>query len=101
MNELFEKRNILYNLQTQRDFTTGPVSTVINGLKSLTFKDPFMSESCIEIKIELNFYFHTSASKGFMKAFKAFIKPFEAKKKYENKNLTHFFHFVRDWAVKG
>ena len=55
MNELFEKRNILYNLQTQRDFTTGPVSTVINGLKSLTFKDPFMSESCIEIKIELNF----------------------------------------------
>ena len=36
----------------------------------LTLKDPFISESCIEIKIELNFYFHTS--------FKAFIKPFEA-----------------------
>ena len=31
-------------------------------------------------KIDLNFYFHTSlyASKGFMKALKAFIKPFEA-----------------------
>ena len=26
----------------------------------LTLKDPFISESCIEIKIELNFYFHTS-----------------------------------------
>ena len=25
----------------------------------LTLKDPFISESCIEIKIELNFYFHT------------------------------------------
>ena len=29
-------------------------------LKLLTLKDPFISESCIEIKIELNFYFHTS-----------------------------------------
>ena len=29
-------------------------------------------------KIKLNYYFHTSASKGFMKALKAFIKPFEA-----------------------
>ena len=28
--------------------------------KILTLKDPFISESCIEIKIELNFYFHTS-----------------------------------------
>ena len=26
----------------------------------LNLKDPFISESCIEIKIELNFYFHTS-----------------------------------------
>ena len=26
----------------------------------LTLKDLFISESCIEIKIELNFYFHTS-----------------------------------------
>ena len=50
----------------------------------LTLKDLFISESCIEIKIELNFYFHTSlwCLKGFygglMEAFKAFIKPFEA-----------------------
>ena len=26
----------------------------------LTLKDPFISKSCIEIKVELNFYFHTS-----------------------------------------
>ena len=26
----------------------------------LTLKDPSISGSCIEIKIELNFYFHTS-----------------------------------------
>ena len=35
-----------------------------------------ISESCIKIKINSNFYFHHS-SKGFMKALKAFIKPFE------------------------
>ena len=29
-------------------------------MKGLTLKDLFISESCIEIKIELNFYFHTS-----------------------------------------
>ena len=48
-------------------------------MESLTLKDPFISESCIEIKIKLNFYFQTSCrdSKGFMKAFKAFIKSFE------------------------
>ena len=40
----------------------------------LTFNVPCFSESCIEIKIKLNFYFHTSgASKGFMKALKAFF----------------------------
>ena len=35
MNELFEQRNIIYNLRSQTDFTTGPSSTVNNGLKSL------------------------------------------------------------------
>ena len=46
----------------------------------LTLKDPFISESCIEIKIESNFFFTflRGASKGFMKAFKAFIKLFKA-----------------------
>ena len=36
-------------------------------------KDPFISESCIEIKIELSFYFHTS---------------FHTTKKCKNKNLS-------------
>ena len=30
------------------------------GCSILTLKNPFISESCIEIKIEFNFYFHTS-----------------------------------------
>ena len=30
------------------------------NLRFLTLKDPFISESCIEIKIKLKFYFHTS-----------------------------------------
>ena len=44
----------------------------------LTLKDPFISESCIEIKIELNFYFYTSLSclKRFYEG--AFTKPFKA-----------------------
>ena len=48
-------------------FTTGPSKICkIQPLKNwtdvvfLTLKDPSISESCIEIKIELNFYFHTS-----------------------------------------
>ena len=34
-NELFEQRNIIYNLRSQTDFTTGSINTVNNGLKSL------------------------------------------------------------------
>ena len=46
-----------------------------------TLPVPFISKSCIEIKINLNFYFHhkeCGASEGFMKACKAFIKSLEA-----------------------
>ena len=54
------------------------------------FLNPSRQESCIEIKINSNVYFHTSlwclkrfyeglgASKGFMKTFKVFMKYFEA-----------------------
>ena len=35
-------------------------SMVICSDHFLTLKDPFISKSCIEIKIELKFYFHTS-----------------------------------------
>ena len=30
MNELFEQRNIIYNLRSQTDFTIGPINTVNN-----------------------------------------------------------------------
>ena len=40
MNELFEQPNILYNLQSQEDFTTGPFNTVNNGPKSLRYLGP-------------------------------------------------------------
>ena len=57
----------------------------------LTLKDPIISESCIEIKIELSFYFDTSlwCLKRFYEGIKAFIKPFEApQRSVKNKNLT-------------
>ena len=47
----------------------------------LTLPAHSVSESCIKIKINFNIFIVTllcGASKGFMKAFKAFIKPFEA-----------------------
>ena len=40
MNELFEQRNILYNLRSQTDFTTGPISNVNNGLKNVRYFGP-------------------------------------------------------------
>ena len=57
----------------------------------ITLNVPRICESCIEIKIKLSFIFALlcGASKGFMKAFKPFIKPFRSTtKKCENKNLT-------------
>ena len=40
MNELFEQRNIIFNLRSQTYFTSGPISTVINDLKSLRYLGP-------------------------------------------------------------
>ena len=39
-SELFEQRNTLYNFRSQTDFTTGPIGTVNNGLKSLRYLEP-------------------------------------------------------------
>ena len=45
------------------------------------------SERCVEIKINLNFYFHAlcGASKDFMNTFKAFMKPYVLKRKVKIK----------------
>ena len=60
----------------------------------LTLPVPCISETCIEIKIKLNFHFHTS--------FKAFIKPFEASQRSVKIKISlNFFLFVRDWDGKG
>ena len=53
------------------------LSSVLNVIffriiRALTLEGLCISESCSEIKIKLNFYFH---------AFKAFIKPFEAQQR--------------------
>ena len=54
----------------------------------LTPPAPCISESCIEIKINLSFYFHTSfwCLKWFYEGIKAFIKPFEAQPRSGKKN---------------
>ena len=40
--------------------TSQPSMKRISAANPLTLKDPFISENCTEIKIELNFYFQTS-----------------------------------------
>ena len=79
----------------------------------LTLNVPCISESYNEIKIKLNFYFHTSLwclkrsvkKKNFNVIFSlSGIGTGRVKhhtKKCENKNLTLFFRFVPDWDSKG
>ena len=60
------------------------------AVEGLILKDPFISESCIEIKIELNFYFHTSlwCLRRFYEGLKGLPKTFwGTTKNCENKNL--------------
>ena len=52
----------------------------VHSKSFLTLKDPSISESCIEIKIKINSYFHTSL--WCLKTFRGTTK------KCENKNLT-------------
>ena len=78
--EDFEDRLLFvsYFDSLSKKFSTG--ISKIENLTLLTFSVPCISESCIEIKIKLNFDFTLlcGASIGFMKAFKAFIKCFQA-----------------------
>ena len=54
---------------------------------SVTFPALFISESYIKIKILFSHFF--VVAQGFIKALKAFIKPWGTTKKCENKNLTY------------
>ena len=40
MHEIFELRNIQYNLRSQTDFQLGPVKTVSCGLRALRYLGP-------------------------------------------------------------
>ena len=64
--------NILgnYALKSQHE-KLDQLPLVQSSLCLLIFSGQCISQSCIKIKINLNFYFHTfcGASKGFMKAF--------------------------------
>ena len=50
MNELFEQRNILYNLWSPADFPTGSNNTVNNGLKNLRYLGPKINHLVLETK---------------------------------------------------
>ena len=67
--------------------------------KSLTLKDLFISESCIEKKIELNFYFHYIHF--YFYSLKAFIKPFEAPQRSVKKNLIFISKQPSEMNVTG
>ena len=70
----------------------------------LTLPAPRISESYIKIKINLNFYFHTSlwCLKRFYEGLKGLHKPFrETTKKSEYKNFKLIFLFVQARGGKG
>ena len=63
-------------LKKKKCYTGIMISCVRQGVV-LTLSVPCISEICIEIKIKLN-HACLGASGGFLKALKAFLKPFEA-----------------------
>ena len=68
----------------------------------LSLKDSFISESGNEIKIELNFYFHTSWMRVQLIIILTLKDPLISESCYEIKiELNFYFHFGRDWDVKG
>ena len=71
------KENI--NLKWVNDHSTKEVKSVFKTIEMtiLTLNFPYISEICVEIKIKLNFYFHTSL--------------WGTTKKSENEYLTFFF----------
>ena len=87
----------LVSFQNLNQFQYGPgLSKFNNSLVSneeyiLTLNVPYISESCIEIKIKLDFYLHTSlwCLKWFYEGFSGLHKTFCGTiKKCENKHLT-------------
>ena len=73
-------------------------------LNMLSLPAPCISESCIQTKINLNFYFHTYLwyLKRFYEGLKGLHKTFSGTtKKFERKNFSKFFLFVRDLGGKG
>ena len=66
----------------------------------LTLKVPCISESCIEIKIKLDFYFHTSfwCIKRF---YESTIKPFEAPQRSVKRKFNLIFSLCPGLRRKG
>ena len=62
-------------------------------MRHLTLPVPCISESCIEINIKLIFIFTLlcGTSKGFMKALKALIKPFEEPQRNVKRKINLIF----------
>ena len=78
---LCKQERVNDSMPTKVYLNLGQLQISCKGAHSLTLPVPCISESCIKIKIKLNLYFHTQ--------------------KCENKNLTYFFPFDRDWDGKG
>ena len=64
--------------------------TTYTIVSEITVPNPRISESCIKIKINLRFSFHSSrwGLTGFIKEFNAFIKPFEALQRSAKFNIS-------------
>ena len=70
---------------------------------ALTLNVPCISESCIEIKIKLNFCFHTSLRwlKNFYEGFEDFKKPFEAPQRSVKMKINLIFSLLLELGREG
>ena len=71
---------------------------------TLTLPAPYISESCTEMKINVNFCFHTSlwCLKRFYEGLKGLLKTFSGStKKCKNKNLRYIFSLLPELRWKG
>ena len=88
-------------MQCDGDFGWSELLTMVPASWTLSY--PCISESCIKIKINLNFYFHNSlwCLKRSYEGFKAIIKPLEVPQRSEKIKFKFIFSFCPRLGREG
>ena len=103
VNELFEQRNILYNLWSQADFPAGPNNTVNNGLKNLRYLGPKINHLILEMKRKIKCWTRKNCScKLRFNYIHHVLVPFFPNASPENIRKAYCFLFPEEeWLFRG